>query len=450
MKKTRKNVREAALDILETIQKNQAYSNLLLNTTIKKNEIPSKDIGLLTEIVYGTLQRKMTLEFYLRPFLNKGKKIEEWVYILLQMTVYQIVYLDRIPDHAAINEAVEIAKKRGHKGISGFVNAVLRNMLRQGLPSFNEIKDKLERLSIETSHPSWLVKRWVEQLGVEEAKKMCEINLTTPMQTARVNTTKVSVTECIELLTEEGFQVEASEVIPEGIKVLKGNIAHSSAFEKGLLTIQDESSMIVAYALDLDKPYSVLDACAAPGGKSTHIAEKMNKDGNILSIDLHDHKVKLIKQNADRLDLPTIETKAMDSRKLDSSLEKESFDRILLDAPCSGFGVMRRKPDMKYTKTEADVDRLQKIQLDLLASVSPLLKKGGILVYSTCTIDTAENEEVVEKFLAVNTQFERDRTLADRLPQDVKNYAEGNELQILPQYFGSDGFYIAALRKKVQ
>lgn len=171
MKKTRKNVREAALDILETIQKNQAYSNLLLNTTIKKNEIPSKDIGLLTEIVYGTLQRKMTLEFYLRPFLNKGKKIEEWVYILLQMTVYQIVYLDRIPDHAAINEAVEIAKKRGHKGISGFVNAVLRNMLRQGLPSFNEIKDEIERLSIETSHPSWLVKRWVEQLGVEEAKK---------------------------------------------------------------------------------------------------------------------------------------------------------------------------------------------------------------------------------------------------------------------------------------
>jgi len=150
------------------------------------------------------------------------------------------------------------------------------------------------------------------------------------------------------------------------------------------------------------------------------------------------------------LDLSTIETKAMDSRKLDSSLEKESFDRILLDAPCSGFGVMRRKPDMKYTKTEADVDRLQKIQLDLLASVSSLLKKGGLLVYSTCTIDKAENEEVVEKLLADNSQFERDLTLGERLPADIKQYTDGNELQILPQYFGSDGFYIAALRKKVQ
>jgi len=450
MKKTRKNVREAALDILESIQKNQAYSNLLLNTTIKKNEIPTKDIGLLTEIVYGTLQRKMALEYYLRPFLNKGKKIEEWVYILLQMTVYQIVYLDRIPDHAAINEAVEIAKKRGHKGISGFVNAVLRNMLRQGLPSFNEIQDDIERLSIETSHPHWLVKRWVEQLGLEEARKMCEINLTAPMQTARVNTTKISVDECLALLIEEGFQVEVSAVIPEGIKILRGNVAHSTVFEKGYLTIQDESSMIVAYALDVDKPYSVLDACAAPGGKSTHIAEKMNKEGKVLSIDLHEHKVKLIKQNADRLDLPTIETKAMDSRKLDSTLEAESFDRILLDAPCSGFGVMRRKPDMKYTKTEADVDRLQKIQLDLLTSVSSLLKKGGLLVYSTCTIDKAENEEVVEKFLVENVQFERDLTLAERLPLDLQQYTTGNELQILPQYFGSDGFYIAALRKKVQ
>lgn len=450
MKKTRKNVREAALDILESIQKNQAYSNLLLNTTIKKNEIPSKDIGLLTEIVYGTLQRKMTLEYYLYPFINKGKKMEDWVLILLQMTLYQMVYLDRIPDHAAINEAVEIAKKRSHKGISGLVNAVLRNILRQGLPSFNEIHDEIERLAIETSHPRWLVKRWVEQLGVEEAKKMCEINLTAPMQTARVNTTKISVDECLSLLIEEGFQVEASDVIPEGIKILKGNIAHSSAFEKGFLTIQDESSMIVAYALEVDKPYSVLDACAAPGGKSTHIAEKMNKEGEVLSIDLHEHKVKLIKQNADRLDLPTIQTKAMDSRKLESTLEKESFDRILLDAPCSGFGVMRRKPDMKYTKTEADVGRLQKIQLDLLASVSPLLKKGGLLVYSTCTIDKAENEEVVEKFLADNAQFERDITLADRLPSELQQYTHGNELQVLPQYFGSDGFYIAALRKKVQ
>ena len=450
MKKTRKNVREAALDILESIEKNQAYSNLLLNTSIKKNEIPQKDVGLLTEIVYGTLQRRMTLDYFLKGFLSNGKKVEDWVKILLRLTVYQMVYLDRIPDHAAINEAVEIAKKRGHKGISGLVNAVLRNMLRQGIPSFDSITDPVEKLAMETSHPLWLVKRWVDQLGVEETKKMCEINLTPPTQTARVNTVKTTVEECLTLLEEEGFQVEASDVIPEGIKVLKGNVANSTCFRDGLLTIQDESSMLVAYALDVDEAHVVLDACAAPGGKSTHIAEKMKNEGEVLSIDLHEHKVKLIKQNADRLDLSTIKTKAMDSRKLDEALEKESFDRILLDAPCSGFGVMRRKPDMKYTKQEEDVKRLQNIQLDLLHSVMPLLKKGGILVYSTCTIDKAENEEVVEKFLRENPCMEKDTTLVNRLPVDIKEYVHENELQVLPQYFNSDGFYIAAFRKQVQ
>lgn len=450
MKKTKKNVREAALEILESIEKNQAYSNLLLNTSIKKNEIPSKDIGLLTEMVYGTLQRRMTIDYFLANFLHKEKKVEEWVKILLRLTVYQMTYLDRIPDHAAINEAVEIAKKRGHKGISGFVNAVLRNMIRQGIPSFDHIKDPIERLSIETSHPLWLVKRWVTQLGLEEAKKMCEINLTAPVQTARVNTTRISVDECLSLLGEEGFQVEASDVIPEGIKVLKGNVANSICFEKGYLTIQDESSMLVAYALDVVEPATVLDACAAPGGKSTHIAEKMKNKGEVLSIDLHEHKVKLIKQNADRLQLPSITTQAMDSRKLHESMEKESFDRILIDAPCSGFGVMRRKPDMKYTKQEADVNKLQTIQLHLLDSISPLLKKGGLLVYSTCTIDRAENEEVVEKFLKEHKEFEKDSSLITRLPEEVQSYVQENELQVLPQYFNSDGFYIASFRKKVQ
>lgn len=450
MNKQKKNVRETALDLLETINKSQAYSNLLINNSIKKNEVPSKDIGLLTELVYGTLQRKSTLEYYLAPFLKNNGKMQSWVLTLLQLTVYQLVYLDRIPDHAAIHEAVEIAKKRGHKGISGLVNAVLRNIQRQGLPSLDEIMDPVEKLSIETSHPIWLVRRWVSQLGYDETKKMCEINLTAPVQTARVNSTRISPEACLSKLEEEGFQVIASDIIPEGIQCLKGNIANSTCYKDGLLTIQDESSMLVAYALNVDHSDSVLDACAAPGGKSTHIAEKMNNDGKVLSVDLHEHKVKLIQQNANRLHLENIKTIAMDSRKLGEELEPNSFDRILLDAPCSGFGVMRRKPDIKYTKKEQDVTRLQTIQLQLLEAVSPLLKEDGLLIYSTCTVDAEENEHVMEKFLLKHPQFEKDDTLMERMPDKVQKYVKANELQVLPQYFGSDGFYIAALRKKVQ
>lgn len=443
------NVRESALHILETIEKSQSYSNLLLNSTIKKNEISPKDIGLLTELIYGTLQRKMTLDYFLKPFLKNSRKVESWVLQLLRLTLYQMVYLDKIPDRAAIYEAVEIAKKRGHKGIASMVNGVLRSIQRQGLPKLDEIKDEVERLSIETSHPVWLVRRWVEQLGFEKAKEMCEINLTAPLQTGRVNTTKISREECLQVLLEEGFEVEASPIIPEAIKCLRGNLANSEAFKQGLLTIQDESSMLVGYALGVNEDVKVLDACAAPGGKSTHIAEKLGNSGQVVSLDLHEHKVKLIKDNALRLGLTNINAKALDSRKVQEHFEKDHFDRILLDAPCSGLGVMRRKPDMKYTKEENDVYRLQTIQLHLLKSVAPLLKKDGVLVYSTCTVDRAENEEVIKAFLEENPNFEGDLSIKDRLPEAIKPLINDFNLQILPQDFGSDGFYIACLRKKV-
>ncbi|WP_147532035.1 16S rRNA (cytosine(967)-C(5))-methyltransferase RsmB [Bacillus marasmi] len=449
MKEKKKNVREAALELLEAIDKNQAYSNLLLNKTIEKNQISRMDVGLLTELIYGTLQRKMTLDYYLAPFLKNSKKLEGWVLNLLRLTVYQMVYLDRVPDRAAIFEAVEIAKKRGHKGISGMVNGVLRSIQRNGLPSLDEIADPIERLSVATSHPEWLVKRWVEQLGFEKTQEMCEVNLTPPTQTARVNSTKISRDDCMTLLAEEGFQVEKSSILPEAIKALRGNLATSNAFKEGLLTIQDESSMLVAHALDIHTDEKVLDACAAPGGKSTHIAEKLNNTGSVISLDLHEHKVKLIAETALRLGLNNIKTKALDSRKVQQQFTKDSFDKILLDAPCSGLGVMRRKPDMKFTKKAEDLNRLQTIQLDLLDSVAPLLKNGGILVYSTCTIDKEENTAVVEKFLNKHPEFVGDLSVKERMPEGVQPLVEDFSLQVLPQDFGSDGFYIACLRKKV-
>ncbi|MDR6997954.1 16S rRNA (cytosine(967)-C(5))-methyltransferase RsmB [Neobacillus niacini] len=448
MTSKRKNVREAAMDLLAAIEKNQSYSNLLLNSTIEKNQIPSIDIGLLTELTYGTLQRRMALDFFLKPFIKNSKKLESWVLHLLRLTLYQMVYLDKIPDRAAIHEAVEIAKKRGHKGIAGLVNGVLRSIQREGLPSLDEINDPIERLSIKTSHPDWLVSRWVKQFGYEKTKEMCEMNILAPLQTARINLEKTTVRECIEELDEEGFLIEKSPVIPEAIRSLKGNLASSKAFQKGLFTIQDESSMLAAYALGAKVNEKILDACAAPGGKSTHIAEKMQSTGVVYSIDLHEHKVKLIQDNAKRLRLGNIKTIVMDSRQVGEEYPAESFDRVLLDAPCSGLGVIRRKPDMKYTKKEEDILKLSDIQQTLLRAVSPLVKKGGILVYSTCTVDKEENDKTIKAFLQDHPDFEGDLTFKDRMPESIQPLITDFDLQIFPQDFGSDGFYIAVLRKK--
>jgi 16S rRNA (cytosine967-C5)-methyltransferase len=443
MSKKKKSVREAALDVIETVEKNQSYSNLLLNSVIEKNELPQKDIGLLTELTYGTIQRKLTLDYFLAPFI-KGK-LDDWVRQLLRLSLYQIVYLDRIPDRAVLHEAVEIAKKRGHKGISGLVNGVLRSIQRKGVPSLEEIKDPIERVSIETSHPLWLVKRWADQFGLEKTKEMCEMNLVAPKQTARVNTTKLSREELIHNLSGEGIEVKESPVTREAVQTLRGNLVKTEAYRNGELTIQDESSMLVAHALDLENDMRVLDACAAPGGKTTHIAELLGGTGEVNALDLHKHKVKLIDENASRLGLSNIFTDTMDSRKAGLKFKKGSFDRILVDAPCSGLGVLRRKPDIKYAKSEADMHSLQKIQLDILSAVAPLLKEGGVLVYSTCTVDKNENEGTVRLFLSDHPEFKA--YPLKNLPDAVHTFAEGNELQIFPQDFGGDGFYISSFIK---
>lgn len=446
---TKSNVRNVAVEILLQIEKNQAYSNLLLNNMIKKHDVKGKDIGLLTEIVYGTIQRRDTLDFYLVPFLKKTKKLDLWVRILLRVSLYQMVYLDRVPERAIFFEAVEIAKKRGHSGVASLVNGVLRSIQRQGLPSLDSISDPVERLSVETSHPRWLVERWVKQIGIEEARKMCEMNSTPPEQTARVNSMILTRDEAIQRLKDEGVDCEAGTVSLDAIKAVKGNLVQTKAFQDGLFTIQDESSMLVARALGVEEGDRVLDSCAAPGGKTTHIAELLNNTGMVNSLDLHEHKVKLINDQVSRLHLENVQAQAVDSRKAGELFEKESFDKILVDAPCSGFGVIRRKPDIKYAKKESDSTRLAAIQLEILTEVSSLLKKGGILVYSTCTIDQEENEAVVKAFLEENSNFVLDDGIKEVLPEVVHPYIKNGQIQLFPHYFGTDGFYIARLRKQV-
>ncbi|MFC4184650.1 16S rRNA (cytosine(967)-C(5))-methyltransferase RsmB [Saccharococcus thermophilus] len=444
-----KNVREIALETLLAIEEKEAYSNLQLNKAIEENHLSARDVGLLTEIVYGTMQRRDTLDYYLTPFLAKARKLERWVRILLRLTLYQVLYLDRVPDRAAIFEAVEIAKKRGHKGTASLVNGVMRSIQRQGVPPLENIKDEVKRLAVATSHPYWLVKRWVGQYGFAETKRMCETNLLPPKQTARVNTARITVEDAMERLRQEGMEVARGEVAAEAICAGRGNLAHTVAFREGLITIQDESSMLVARALGPKEEERVLDSCAAPGGKSTHIAELMRNTGQVVSADIHDHKVKLIEEQAKRLQLTNISTYVLDSRRLGERFEKESFDKILVDAPCSGFGVIRRKPDIKYTKTEEDIPSLARLQQEILRAAAPLLKRGGTLVYSTCTIDPEENERVISQFLNDHPEFAPDETMQERLPEKVQPYVRNGQLHLLPHYFGSDGFFIASLRKKV-
>ncbi|AQU79857.1 MULTISPECIES: 16S rRNA (cytosine(967)-C(5))-methyltransferase RsmB [Planococcus] len=440
-KKLQGNVRDAAFSILWAVENKQAYSNLLLHQTIESYGIAAKNRGLLTEITYGTLQHQMTLDYYLEPYL-KGK-IEPWVKTLLRLSLYQIVYLDRIPAHAVVHEAVEIAKRRGHGGVASVINGVLRSVQRNGVRSFNTISDPFEKISIETSHPEWMIRRWAEQFGLEKTREMALENNKTPAQTVRVNTARASVDEVIEMLQSEELEAVPSKLIPECLIVTNGQPARTATFEKGFITIQDESSMLPAYALQVEPGMTVLDMCAAPGGKTTHIAEKMNNSGTLYALDLHQHKVKLIDENAARLGHTVIETIVGDGKQSVERFGEEQFDRVLVDAPCSGLGVIKRKPDIKYTKKEADFARLQEIQLELLDQAARLLKEDGILVYSTCTVDAVENRGTAERFLKEHPEMEK---VQAALPATMGIKHTGF-VQVFPQDYGSDGFFIAAFKK---
>ncbi|MDY0405928.1 16S rRNA (cytosine(967)-C(5))-methyltransferase RsmB [Virgibacillus sp. 179-BFC.A HS] len=306
-------LRKTILELLLKIDQG-GYSHLLIDHEIKAKKFSEKDVALLTEIVYGTIQRKLTLDFYLEHFIHTKKKIQPWVWMLLRMSVYQMVYLDKVPDHAVIHEAVEISKQRGHKGVASFVNGVLRNVQRKGLPDISEIKDDAQRLSIETSHPLWLVENWIEMYGYETTKKICIANLQDKPVSIRIQPMRIEMEDALAKLKEEGYRVRRSRIADQGIVIEQGNILKSPLFKNGFVTIQDQSSMLAGIMLDPKPGMTVLDACSAPGGKATHLAELMENSGKIHAHDLHPNKIKEINKRAEQLQLTIIDAKQVDAR----------------------------------------------------------------------------------------------------------------------------------------
>ena len=410
-----------AYRILNQYFEDESFLNIALNEELKKSELKREDKDLCTTIVYGTIQNLLAIQYQLQPYI-KGKRVKKKIKTLLYLSLYQLMYLDKIPEYAVINEAVNIAKKQGYQ-TSEFVNAVLRNFVRNERRSLEGL-DELERISIETSHPLWMVKMFNKQYGLEKTKKICLEDNTPPTRSGRVNTLKATKEE----LLKEGCFKEGT-LSKDALLYDKGNLALTSYFKEGKVTIQDESSQLVARLLDPQKTDYVLDMCSAPGSKTTHLSALMENQGKIEAYDLYEHKVKLVEYNLRRLGVKNVHIQAGDSTKLKEVYPEKTFDCILLDAPCSGFGVLKRKPEIKYHDSSI-MDGLVSLQELLLENAYYLLKNDGTMVYSTCTINKKENELMIQKFIEKHPDMEviKQRT--------ILNYE-----------YHTDGFFMCKMKK---
>ncbi|WP_188993737.1 16S rRNA (cytosine(967)-C(5))-methyltransferase RsmB [Paenibacillus nasutitermitis] len=453
-----RTAREVALQTLVKVAEAGAYSNLQLNRALQDAQLSRQDAALATELVYGTISHQRTLDYRLEMLVTKGlDKLAVWVHQLLRMSAYQLLYLNRIPPHAAVNEAVQIAKHRGHAGISGMVNGVLRNMLRR-LPEMQQpvsSEDPVKRIGLTYSYPDWLVGRWLSVYGEAGAEAICAAGNESPHASLRINSNRLSVEKGIALLAEAEIDATESKLTAGGIVIESnaGNLTQLEGYGEGLWTLQDESSMLVAQVCAPKPGMTVLDCCAAPGGKTTHMAELMNDMGRLVANDLHPHKKQLIQEQAQRLGLTIIEAVSGDASELSGQFPAEAFDVVLLDAPCSGFGVLRRKPEIKWTKSPEDIDAIAALQERLLDEASRLVKPGGTLVYSTCTIEQEENEGQINRFLQKHPAYLLDAAwpepvLAPLLEAGLIGKDFQGALQLLPQHFGSDGFFIARFKRR--
>lgn len=450
-----KNPRAMALEVLYAIERDEAYSNIALNKVLEKYRPEKLDRSFVTELVYGTLRSVNTIDWILAGFLKKPlRKLNPWIRNILRMGVYQIKYMDKVPDSAACNESVNLVKALGQAGMAKMVNGVLRNVVR----NINEIempeisKDPVKAISILYSHPEWLVRRWIKDYGVKGTEEFCKANNIIPPNSIRTNTLKIGRDGLRRLLADEGIEAIPGKFAPETL-IIDGfkSVGSIAAHKSGLFMVQDESSTLVGHAVSPRQGAVVIDACSAPGGKSTHMAQLMKNEGKIISADVHPHKIELIKENADRLGITIIEPVVLDATEL-HKIYPDTADFVLVDAPCSGLGVLRRRPEIRWRKKEEQIKELQALQHKIIKSAARCVKPDGVLVYSTCTVTREENNEVIEKFLNKNPEFYLD-DLTGFLPDSLKGIPGTDTLtkgfmQFLPHLHGTDGFFIARMRRK--
>ena len=436
--------RGIAVKILNRVERTDSYLDKLLDAELRSPELNDPDKGLLSEIVHGVLRWQNKLDWVLNGFSHGNfAKSEINVKNTLRVALYQVLFLERVPHAAAVNEGVEFIKRiRGDKP-AGLVNAVLRNIIRniEGIRYPDPADDEVQYLAVFYSHPHWIVKRWLARFGSEEVRKLLTANNERPGLSLRINRLKVEPAQFLKMLEQQQIPYTGSSHIDYFVKVKSlSRIGQMDLFRNGFFTIQDESAALPCILLGARPGERVMDLCAAPGGKTTNIGEMMKNEGEILATDKYEAKLNLIRSSCERLGLKNVRLLAADA----STLEQEQVERVLLDAPCTGLGVLAKKPDIKWKRDASDLIKLSHLQKELLENASRLVKPGGVLVYCTCTTEPEENQEIVKKFLARHPEFRLDNA-RQFVSGDL--VSDDGFVETLPHRHGMDGSFAARLVK---
>lgn len=441
------NPRRTAFDILLRVETEKSFADILIDHALSHLDIQGPDRGLLTELVYGVLRHRGTLDHVAGQFATiKPAKMERTVLILLRLGLYQSLFLDRIPVSAAVNETVKLAKTLAPRS-AGFVNAVLREVdRRRASISYPDRERKpVAYLAARHSQPAWLAQEWLAQLGLDEAERLAEAMSSHPPLTIRTNTLRTNRDALVTQLRGKGMEAEPTQYSPHGIRLnLSAAPAMLPEFQDGLFTIQDESSQLAALLIDPQPGEKVLDLCAAPGGKTTYLAELMKNSGEVVACDISEKRLRLVRETVGRLGIQIVRTQAVDATQRPDL--PADFDRILVDAPCSGIGVLRRHPEGKWWKRPEDVATLSRTQQIILTNAAKLLAPGGMLLYATCSTSTMENEQVLDNFLSTHSDFMIEQ-LGTVFPHYASLFTDRGCFRSWPHRHGMDGFFAARIRK---
>lgn len=444
------NVRKQAVDILVRVELDKAYADILLDQVLQRGIISGKDRSLLSEIVYGTLRWRGRIDFHLKQLTRRAfEETDPFIKNLLRITLYQLSFLDRVPAYAALNEAVNLAKMHAGNRVSGFVNGTIRNFIRTNRTATSPNPDicGVAALADYWSHPEWLINEWTEYLGKAHVTPLLAANNRQAPLVLRVNIIRADRDALLRAFKVQGLEALPTSWSPQGIVVhSKVPIERLSGYQEGFFQVQGEASQLVTYLLDPHPGEKILDVCAAPGGKTTHIAELMKDKGQVTATDRSRKGVVKIDQNANRLGLRSIRTVQADMTKQIAAAQESTFDRILVDAPCSGLGTLRSHPEIKWNRGIADVLRLSELQRKILGQAASYLKPEGVLVYSTCTLTADENQRVVNDFLACHREFVLEDA-ARYLPDQAKQLVNENYFMALPHKHDTDGLFAARLRR---